>query len=242
MWSTWVLLLWSAGKLIGQNGTYIKKLKEECRCNIILKVRGKSIPCALSSIPSVFSISSIQSHAILGNIPSIGDGGGETKEGWENKEREKCETAAKLPAGRLQGVQHRGDQGQHRQVFGHCQAEVSVLHHVFLLRGIWSIFCIISRFIEHREELSFEQVNSSKGTSLPMHTGSVSLSLAEGCMHEVFVSSIVGGGEFTILIKARTNRGKVMSQEANKLQMPFLANSIYSRDPISKMSINCRSP
>ncbi len=37
-------------------------------------------------------------------------------------------------------------------------------------------------------------------------------------------------------------RGKVMSQEANKLQMPFLANSIYSRDPISKMSINCRSP
>ena len=38
------------------------------------------------------------------------------------------------------------------------------------------------------------------------------------------------------------SRGKVMSQEANKLQMPFLANSIYSRDPISKMSINCRSP
>ena len=37
-------------------------------------------------------------------------------------------------------------------------------------------------------------------------------------------------------------RGKVMSQEANKLQMPFSANSIYSRDPISKMSINCRSP
>ena len=33
-----------------------------------------------------------------------------------------------------------------------------------------------------------------------------------------------------------------MSQEANKLQMPFSANSIYSRDPISKMSINCRSP
>ena len=33
-------------------------------------------------------------------------------------------------------------------------------------------------------------------------------------------------------------RGKVMSQGANKLQRPFLANSIYSRDPISKMSIN----
>ena len=30
----------------------------------------------------------------------------------------------------------------------------------------------------------------------------------------------------------------VMSQGANKLQTPFLANSIYSRNPISKMSIN----
>ena len=56
----------------------------------------------------------------------------------------------------------------------------------------------ISRFIEHRDEVSFEQVNSTKGSSLSMHTGSVSLSLAEGCMHEVFVSSIVGGGEFTM--------------------------------------------
>ena len=35
-------------------------------------------------------------------------------------------------------------------------------------------------------------------------------------------------------------RGKEMSQEANKLQMPFSANSIYSWDSISKMSINCR--
>ena len=33
-------------------------------------------------------------------------------------------------------------------------------------------------------------------------------------------------------------RGKVMSQGANKLQEPFLANSIYSRSLISKMSIN----
>ena len=29
-------------------------------------------------------------------------------------------------------------------------------------------------------------------------------------------------------------RGKVMFQGANKLQMPFLDNSIYSRNPISK--------
>ena len=34
------------------------------------------------------------------------------------------------------------------------------------------------------------------------------------------------------------SRGKVMSQGTNKLQRPFLANSIYSRNPISKMSIN----
>ena len=31
-------------------------------------------------------------------------------------------------------------------------------------------------------------------------------------------------------------RGKIMSQRANKLQRPFLANSIYCSDPISKMS------
>ena len=43
------------------------------------------------------------------------------------------------------------------------------------------------------------------------------------------------------LAKPATSRGKVISQEANKVQMPFLANSIYSRDPISKMSINYRS-
>ena len=31
-------------------------------------------------------------------------------------------------------------------------------------------------------------------------------------------------------------RGKIMSQRANKLQTPFLANSIYCSDPILKMS------
>ena len=31
-------------------------------------------------------------------------------------------------------------------------------------------------------------------------------------------------------------RGKIMSQRASKLQRPFLANSIYCSDPISKMS------
>ena len=31
-------------------------------------------------------------------------------------------------------------------------------------------------------------------------------------------------------------RGKIMSQRANKLQRPFLANSIFCSEPISKMS------
>ena len=33
-------------------------------------------------------------------------------------------------------------------------------------------------------------------------------------------------------------RGKVMSHGTNKLHSPFLANSIYSSDPISETSIN----
>ena len=36
--------------------------------------------------------------------------------------------------------------------------------------------------------------------------------------------------------QASKYRGKIMSQRANKLQRPFLANSIYCSDPISKMS------
>ena len=45
-------------------------------------------------------------------------------------------------------------------------------------------------------ELTFEQVNRSPGSQpLAVHNGSVSLALAEGVMHDVLVSSIVGGGE-----------------------------------------------
>jgi len=44
-------------------------------------------------------------------------------------------------------------------------------------------------------ELTFEQVNRSHGSqTLAVHNGSVSLALAEGVMHDVLVSSIVGGG------------------------------------------------
>lgn len=44
-------------------------------------------------------------------------------------------------------------------------------------------------------EINFEQVNGSRGyNQVNLNNGSVNLSLAEGVMHDVFVSSIVGGG------------------------------------------------
>ena len=49
-------------------------------------------------------------------------------------------------------------------------------------------------------EVTFEQVNRTKG-SHPIavhHNANVNLALAEGVMHDVFVSSIVGGGRFLI--------------------------------------------
>jgi len=128
------------GKLIGQNGIYIKKLKEECRCNIILK---------------------------------------ET-EGVKPKKAGKMKN--RRNGGRQQTSQGQGGDYKVCSIEG-TRASIDKCLDIVKLK-----------FIEHRDEVSFEQVNSSKGTSLSMHTGSVSLSLAEGCMHEVFVSSIVGGG------------------------------------------------
>jgi len=125
------------GKLIGQNGTYIKKLKEECRCNIILM----------------------------------------------ETEGAKPKKAGKMKKGR-NGRQQTNQGGDYKV----CSIEGT-------RASIDKCLDIVKqKFIEHRDEVSFEQVNSTKGSSLSMHTGSVSLSLAEGCMHEVFVSSIVGGG------------------------------------------------
>jgi len=126
------------GKLIGQNGIYIKKLKEECRCNIILKEAEGVKPKK----------------------------GGKSKKGRNGRQVNKEQ------------------QGEHKV----CSIEGT-------RASIDKCLDIVKqKFIEHRDEVSFEQVNASKGSSLSMHTGSVSLSLAEGCMHEVFASSIVGGG------------------------------------------------
>jgi len=44
-------------------------------------------------------------------------------------------------------------------------------------------------------EINFEQVNGTRGyNQVNLNNGSVNLALAEGVMHDVFVSSIVGGG------------------------------------------------
>jgi len=52
----------------------------------------------------------------------------------------------------------------------------------------------IKRKFEQNPEVTFEQVNRSKSSKQLNLNGSVCLSLAEGVMHDVFVSSIVSGG------------------------------------------------
>jgi len=47
-------------------------------------------------------------------------------------------------------------------------------------------------------ELTLEQINKTDNTNLSLYNGSVSLSLAEGIMHDVFVSSVVNGGHIFI--------------------------------------------
>lgn len=50
------------------------------------------------------------------------------------------------------------------------------------------------KFATH-PEINFEQVNGTRGyNQVNLNNGSVNLALAEGVMHDVFVSSIVGGG------------------------------------------------
>ena len=47
--------------------------------------------------------------------------------------------------------------------------------------------------------MTFDQVNRTKSVARTVHNGNLSLGFAEGVMHDVFVSSIVGGGEHVIL-------------------------------------------
>ena len=55
---------------------------------------------------------------------------------------------------------------------------------------------LLSRFRFYQNpEVTFDQVNMTKSVARTIHNGNLSLGFAEGVMHDVFVSSIVGGGE-----------------------------------------------
>jgi len=127
------------GKLIGQNGTFIKKLKEECRCNITLKEAEGVRPRKVAT---------------------------KSSKRKEKERRKAVEEEGALKVCSIEGT---------RASIDKC------------------LDIVKQKFAGNRDELSFEQTNSSASVS-SMHGGSVSLALAEGCMHEVFVSSIVGGG------------------------------------------------
>jgi len=124
------------GKLIGEKGRFINKLKEDCKCNVILKetnLKKKAPP-------------------------------------RRRKDREYGDGSLKVCC--LEGTRANIDR---------C---LDLLRERF--RG--------------NEEVSLEQVNGNKEKSgnLNLHGGSVSLNLAEGIMHEVFVSSIISGGHVFI--------------------------------------------
>jgi len=122
------------GKLIGHNGTFIKKLKDDCRVNIILK-----------------------------------------------------ETAGEK-------IQKKKPKSKKDQKFGEGKLKVCCIEGT---RGnIDKCLDILKEKFYHSSEITFEQVNKSnrEGHNQMNLSGSVCLSLAEGVMHDVFVSSIVGGG------------------------------------------------
>jgi len=122
------------GKLIGHNGTFIKKLKEECCVNIILK-------------------------------ETIGE--------KLKKKKPKSKKDQKFGEGKLKLCCIEGTRS-----------------------NIDKCLDIVKEKFFHNQEITFEQVNKSRGEGQNQLnlSGSVCLSLAEGVMHDVFVSSIVGGG------------------------------------------------
>lgn len=122
------------GKLIGHNGTFIKKLKEDCCVNIILK-----------------------------------------------------ETVGEKP-------KRKKPKSKKDQKFGEGNLKLCCIEGTRL--NIDKCLDIVKDKFYHNPEITFEQVNRSigEGQNQKNLNGSVCLSLAEGVMHDVFVSSIVGGG------------------------------------------------
>lgn len=121
------------GKLIGQQGSFIKKLKEDCRCNIILK-------------------------EVVGAKPK-------KKQPRKKKDQAYGEGTLKI-----------------------CCIEAT-------RSNIDKCLDLLKEKFRQNPELSFEQTNVGEGkANVNLNGGSVCLNLAEGIMHDVFVSSIVSGG------------------------------------------------
>ena len=94
---------------------------------------------------------------------------------------------------------------------GQIKRKVSTVHS----RSIPIIYSFFQSRFAVNTEINFEQVNGTNGynqvgafiiklcssstrrpcVQVNLNNGSVNLALAEGVMHDVFVSSIVGGGE-----------------------------------------------
>jgi len=122
------------GKLIGHQGNFINKLKEECRCNVLLK------------------------EQVVGKKSK-------KKPPRRKKDQAYGEGTMKLCC--LEGTRANIDK---------C------------------LDMIKDKFINN-PEVTFEQTNAGEGKStMNLNGGSVSLNLAEGIMHDVFVSSIISGG------------------------------------------------
>lgn len=122
------------GKLIGHQGNFINKLKEECRCNVVLK------------------------EQVVGKKSK-------KKPPRRKKDQAYGEGTIKLCC--LEGTRANIDK---------C------------------LDLIKDKFINN-PEVTFEQVNTGEGKgTMNLNGGSVSLNLAEGIMHDVFVSSIISGG------------------------------------------------
>jgi hypothetical protein len=163
------------GKLIGSNGAFIKKLKEDCRCNIILK-------------------------ELEGDKPK--------KKGKSRGKKDPRFSDGVIKVCSIEGTRANIDK---------CLDIVKV------------------KFYQNQDELNLEQVNNGdgRGASLAMNTGSVSLSLAEGCMHEVFVSSIVGGGHVFLqqpyhpTFTALERLDQCMTKTYSQFQCPALPPPIH---------------
>jgi len=122
------------GKLIGNAGTFINKLKTNCNCNVI-----------------------------IGDI----------------KDKKSLKTTKRKPTRKRDEWY---GEGQLKQ----CSVEGT-------RSNIDKCLDLIREKFVHNPELTLEQTNKSDRVHTSMNNGSITLNLAQGIMHDVFVSSIVSG-------------------------------------------------